>query len=34
VEKTGHAAADVARHLGIKHVNVLRAVAKGRIKKE
>ncbi|MFZ3044746.1 MAG: helix-turn-helix domain-containing protein [Desulfatirhabdiaceae bacterium] len=34
VEKTGHAAADVARHLGIRHVNVLRAVAKGRIKKD
>jgi len=34
VEKTGHAAADVARHLGIRHVNVLRSVAKGRIKKD
>jgi len=34
VEKTGHAATDVARHLGIRHVNVLRSVGKGRIIKD
>jgi chromosomal replication initiation ATPase DnaA len=29
VEETGHSAAEVARHLGVRRVNVLRAAKKG-----
>ena len=31
VEETGHAATDVARHLGIKQTSVLLSVKKGKI---
>ena len=30
VEETGHSAAAVARHLGVRRVNVLRSAKKGR----
>jgi len=30
VEETGHSAAEVARHLGVRRVNVLRSAKKGR----
>ena len=31
VEETGHAATDVARHLGIRQTSVLKSVKKGKI---